>query len=242
MSDPLDDAQAEEVLRSTVEDALDYLRSVADRPVRTATTDATARTFGGPLPEDGVGSPAALARLVAGLDGAHASAGPRFFHFVTGGVTPAALAADWLASAVDQNSFSWASSPLGGQLEATAIRWLLDLFGLPATWGGVLTTGATMANFTALATARSWWAERHGVESTATGWPALLPSPDADLLQRARASQRHEGPGHAGARARPRRTAGGSGATTAGTLDLEALGPGALDVGPRPSSSPTPAR
>ena len=178
MPDPLSDADAaEDLLRTTVEEALGYLRSLPERPVRTATTDTTARSFAGPLPEDGAPAEEVIARLVAGLDGAHASAGPRFFHFVTGGATPAALAADWLASAVDQNAFSWASSPLGGQLEATSIRWLLDLFGLPSRWGGVLTTGATMANFTALATARSWWAERHGVDPDRDGLAGLPPMP-----------------------------------------------------------------
>jgi glutamate/tyrosine decarboxylase-like PLP-dependent enzyme len=179
VADPLDEteAQTEDVLRSTVESALDYLRSVDHRPVRSATADQTARRFGGSLPEDGVGSAAALERLVGGLDGAHTSAGPRFFHFVTGGVTPAALAADWLASTIDQNSFSWVSSPLGGQLELTAVRWLLDLFDLPSSWGGILTTGATTANFTALATARSWWAEQHGVDVDRDGLAHLPPMP-----------------------------------------------------------------
>jgi glutamate/tyrosine decarboxylase-like PLP-dependent enzyme len=181
LADPLDDgeAQAESVLRATVDAALDYLRSLGDRPVRSATTDETARSFGGSLPEDGVGSAVALQRLSGGLDGAHTSAGPRFFHFVTGGVTPAALAADWLASTIDQNSFSWASSPLGGQLEVTAVRWLLDLFDLPSSWGGILTTGATTANFTALAAARSWWAEQHGVDVDRDGLAgsALPPMP-----------------------------------------------------------------
>ena len=86
------------------------------------------------------------------------------FHFVTGGVTPAALAADWLTSAIDQNAFSWVNSPLASRLEQSSIDWLKDLFGLPATWGGVLTTGATMANFSALAAARHWWGERYGVD------------------------------------------------------------------------------
>ena len=157
--------------------AREWLSSLADRPVRSAVTDDTARRFGGPLPEDGLGGAAATSRLVAGLEGAQASAGPRFFHFVTGGVTPAALAADWLTSAIDQNSFSWASSPLGTQAEDTAVRWLLDLFDLPADWGGVLTTGATMANFTALAAARTWWAAEHGVDIDRSGWTGLPPMP-----------------------------------------------------------------
>jgi glutamate/tyrosine decarboxylase-like PLP-dependent enzyme len=178
MADPLDElAGAEALLRQTVEDALQYLASLDERPVRAAATDAVAQGFVGDLPEHGLGGPPALARLASGLDGAHASAGPRFFHFVTGGGTPAALAADWLGSAVDQNSFSWVSSPLGAQLEATAVRWLLDLFHLPPTWGGVLTTGATMANFTALAAARGWWAEQHGVEVDRDGLAGLPAAP-----------------------------------------------------------------
>ncbi len=178
MSDPLDDlAGAGDLLRATAEGAIAYLGSLGDRPVRTSVTDAVARSFAGPLPEQGIGGPAALARLMEGVDGAHASAGPRFFHFVTGGGTPAALAADWLGSTLDQNAFSWVSSPLGAQLESTAVTWLLDLFALPPTWGGVLTTGATMANFTALAAARGWWAEQHGVDVDRHGLAGLPPTP-----------------------------------------------------------------
>src|SRR5262245_2195722 len=178
MPDPLADGEAaDDLLRAAAEHALAYLGSLDSRPVRSAATDRVARSFSGPLPEAGVGGRVALGQLVDGLDGAHASAGPRFFHFVTGGGTPAALAADWLASAIDQNAFSWVSSPLGAQLETTAVRWLLELFDLPATWGGVLTTGATMANFTALATARGWWGERHGVDVDRTGLGGLPPAP-----------------------------------------------------------------
>ena len=111
--------------------ALAYLASLDERPVRAADADAVARRFVGDLSEHGLGGAPALARLAGGLDGTHASAGPRFFHFITGGGTPAALAADWLTSAVDQNAFSWASSPLGSQVEAAAIDWLLDLFACP---------------------------------------------------------------------------------------------------------------
>ena len=89
--------------------------------------------------------------MTHGMEAATNSAGPRFFHFVTGGSTPAALAADWLASAIDDNAGLWVSSPLGSKLEQIAIAWLKDLFQLPEDWGGVLTTGATMSNFTALA-------------------------------------------------------------------------------------------
>ena len=100
--------------------------------------------------------------LETGIEASVASSGPRMFHFVTGGVTPAALGADWLTSTLDQSGFAWVGSPLSAELERISIAWLADLFELPEGWGGVLTTGATMANFTALAAARRWWGERHG--------------------------------------------------------------------------------
>ena len=99
------------------------------------------------------------------------------FHFVTGGVTPAALGADWLTSVLDQNAFAWVNTPLASRLETVALDWLKDLFGLPASWGGILTSGATMANFSALAAARHWYGERHGVDVEEAGLAALPPIP-----------------------------------------------------------------
>jgi glutamate/tyrosine decarboxylase-like PLP-dependent enzyme len=99
------------------------------------------------------------------------------FHFVTGGVTPAALGGDWLTSVLDQNAFSWVGTPLGSRLEVVAIRWLKELFDLPASWTGVLTTGATMANFTALTAARRWFGERHDVDVEQQGLAGLPPVP-----------------------------------------------------------------
>ena len=86
-----------------------------------------------------------LARVAEG--GLVGSAGPRYFGFVTGGALPAALAADWLASAWDQNSFSAVSSPAASAVEGVACGWLLDLLGLPAGRRRA-DTGAQMANVT----------------------------------------------------------------------------------------------
>jgi glutamate/tyrosine decarboxylase-like PLP-dependent enzyme len=160
-------------LAYVLEEAGRYLAQLDDSPV----LPSRESRFGGALPEDGDGALAALAELVAGSELATRSSGPRFFHFVTGGTTPAALGADWLTSLLDQNSFSWVSSPLGMELEDVAIRWLLDLFELPDGWGGVLTTGATMANFVGLACGRRWWAERHGVDLDERGFSGLPPVP-----------------------------------------------------------------
>ena len=151
-----------------------YLAGIDDAPLHSPTFEEAAWSFDAPLPEEGAGAAAAIRELLErGLDGAVASAGPRNFHFVTGGVTPASLAADWLASTLDQNSFAWIESPLGAQLERVSLAWLRDLYGLPPSWGGVLTTGATMANFVALAAARRWWAGRHGVDVDADGLSRL---------------------------------------------------------------------
>ena len=170
MSHPLELRDEEHAaLAYVLEEAGRYLGELDESPV----LPTRESRFGGTLPEDGDGALAALAELIAGSDLATRSSGPRFFHFVTGGTTPAALGADWLTSLLDQNSFSWVSSPLGTELEDVAIRWLLDLFDLPDDWGGVLTTGATMANFVGLACGRRWWAERHGVDLDERGFAGL---------------------------------------------------------------------
>jgi glutamate/tyrosine decarboxylase-like PLP-dependent enzyme len=169
MAHPRERREEEAALEYALETAKRYLAEIDDSPV----LPARGERFGGELPEEGDGAVTALSELVARADIATRSSGPRFFHFVTGGTTPAALGADWLTSLFDQNSFSAVSSPYGAQLEEVTIRWLLDLFELPNDWGGVLTTGATMANFVGLACARRWWAERHGVDLDERGFAGL---------------------------------------------------------------------
>jgi len=164
-----------QVVDLVAKQAIGYLDGIDDRPVRGRDADEVADSYGGPLPETGVGAPAALEELVAGVGGAVNSAGARFFHFVNGGTTPAALGADWLTSALDQNVGSWVSTPLGARLEQVVLGWLKELFGLPASWGGVLTTGATMANFTALACARRWAGLRLGVDVEERGMTSMPP-------------------------------------------------------------------
>jgi glutamate/tyrosine decarboxylase-like PLP-dependent enzyme len=130
-----------------------------------------------PMPEEGSGTLAAVSELAErAREAATRSSGPRFFHFVMGGGTPASVAADWLTSTYDQVAYAWASSPLAARLEQVAIDWLRQMFELPGEFGGVLTTGATMANFVSLAAARNWWAERLGVDVEADGLTGL-PAP-----------------------------------------------------------------
>src|SRR5919201_5336402 len=173
--DPLaagDDSVA--ALERVAAEARDYLATLAEQPVRLADSDGAAARFGGPLPHEGAGTLATIEELLReGADAHVRSAGPRFFHWVIGGSTPAALAADWVTSLLDQNAGGWEASPLGARLEHVSVQWLLDLFELPAEWSGVLTTGATTANFAALAAARQWWGEQHGADISETGLAAL---------------------------------------------------------------------
>ncbi|WP_337749879.1 pyridoxal phosphate-dependent decarboxylase family protein [Microbacterium sp. B19(2022)] len=136
--------------------ALRFLDSVAERPVwPRASLDDMLTAFGGPLPEHGM-DPATVVEEMAVLadPGLVAIPGGRFFGFVIGGTHPAALAADWLVSAWDQNSGSSTLTPATVAMERVAGQWMLDLFGLPAAASVGFVTGGQLANFTCLATAR----------------------------------------------------------------------------------------
>jgi len=174
VSDPLRERElVTETLRLAAAAAERYLADIDTDRVRRPGADRAAAALYRDFPERGDGAIAAIEELVRASDGALRASGPRFFHWVIGGDTPAALAADWLTSAWDQNAAAYDATPIGTVTEELAITWLKDLFGLPASWGGVLTTGATMANFTALAAARGWWAKRHGVDLDARGFAGL---------------------------------------------------------------------
>ena len=123
-----------------------------------------------PLPEKGSGMQKTLQRLLDLNERAGANtSGPRSFHFVIGGVTPAALGADLLATAFDALAYTWVTSPLAVQMELRALAWLRELFGLPASWSGAMVTGATMANFVGLACGRQWWGEQLGFDVSESG-------------------------------------------------------------------------
>ena len=126
--------------------------------------------FSEALPEHGCGATATIERLLELNEAAGGNTGgPRCFHFVIGGSTPAAMAADLLATAYEAVTYTWLLSPVGVRMELQALDWLKEMFGLPRSWPGVMVTGATMANFVCLAAARQWWSEQLGFDVSATG-------------------------------------------------------------------------
>ena len=146
----------EDLLKKTCDSALEYLSALDRRAVgRPVDFGELLRSMGGPLPARGEDPVAVMEHLRdAAAPGLVATPGPRYFGFVIGGSVPATIAADWLASTWDQNAFCYVTSPAAAVAEEVARRWLLDLFGLSPDMSFGVTTGATMANFTALAAAR----------------------------------------------------------------------------------------
>src|SRR6266446_2230780 len=136
--------------------AVKFLEGVSSRPVG-ATADAASMrdALGGPLPEQGEPAARVVEELARKADpGLVATAGPRFFGFVIGGSVPAALGADWLTSAWDQNAGLFVLSPAAAVVEETVLAWLTGLFALPPGTSMGLVTGGQMANTTGLAAAR----------------------------------------------------------------------------------------
>lgn len=148
-----------------------FLASLPERAVGPPVDpDVLRAALGHELTDEGVPPEQVIDELVAGADpGIVATAGPRYFGFVTGGVLPAALAADWLTSAWDQNAHLWVGSPAAAVVEEVVEEWVLDVLGLPKTASVGLVTGAQMANATCLAVARDTILKREGWDVAGQG-------------------------------------------------------------------------
>lgn len=161
-----------DLLRKALDVAGGFLDGLRYRPVgRPVDFSVLLERMGGPLPLAGEDPACVIEHLANAADpGLVATAGPRYFGFVTGGSLPVAVAAEWLVSVWDQNAFNYLSSPAAAAAEEVARQWLVDLFGLSPDTSAGFTTGATMASFTALAAARhallrrmAWEVEEQGL-------------------------------------------------------------------------------
>jgi glutamate/tyrosine decarboxylase-like PLP-dependent enzyme len=161
----------EHLLKSAAERAARYRRELETRDVAPA-PEAVAglKRFDEPFPDQPTAPERVLALLdEAGSPATMASAGGRFFGFVVGSSLPATVAAGILATGWDQNAGIVVLSPTAAKLEEVAIRWILELVGLPATSGVGFVTCATAANFAALGAARHALLERRGWNVEAQG-------------------------------------------------------------------------
>jgi glutamate/tyrosine decarboxylase-like PLP-dependent enzyme len=167
-----------DLLRRTAEIAADYVESLGERPVFPHVTPEQLReALGGPLPEEPLDPEQVLDDLAAGAEpGVVAMGSGRYFGFVIGGALPAALAADWLTSAWDQNAGLYVGGPSASVVEQVTREWLVELLGLPSDASIGFVTGTQMAHVTGLAAARfhvldavGWDVGRDGL----TGAPAV---------------------------------------------------------------------
>ena len=145
-----------DLLRDAADRSINYLDSLGERRV-SPSPEAVARLsdLDIDLPQKPTDPHVVLAQLDdIGSPATMAMAGPRFFGFVIGGALPATVAAGWLATAWDQNTGLYNSTPGTATIEQVALRWLVDVLGLPVGVAGSFVTGTTVAHITALAAAR----------------------------------------------------------------------------------------
>jgi glutamate/tyrosine decarboxylase-like PLP-dependent enzyme len=156
---------------AAAEAATAWRRGVAGAKVRPERGYAEAlAAFGGPLPEDGMPADAVVAELVRRAEGGLLGCvAPTFHGWVVGASHPAGVAADWLTSAWGQMGGFADPTPAAAAAEEVAAGWILGLLGLSAEAGVGVTTGATMANFAALAAARGELLRRAGWDVEAKG-------------------------------------------------------------------------
>jgi glutamate/tyrosine decarboxylase-like PLP-dependent enzyme len=174
-------SQAAELLRLAAERAIRYVDSAKDRAVGPSSADLAALSgFHEPFPFAPCNSADVLGQLdVIGSPATTTTTGGRYFGFVNGGMVPAALAANWMAAAWNQNAALRVMSPVAAELEDVVLRWICEALGLPSDCEGGLVTCATMANFTALVAARHALLKRAGWDVSEEG---MFGAPPIDLM------------------------------------------------------------
>lgn len=153
-----------ELFRQVADHAADFVETLETRPIRAdADVEELTSSLGGPLPDGPTDPRAVIASLVEKVEpGLCATPSGRFFGFVIGGAVPAAVAADMLASAWDQNAGLYVSGPAASVVEEVCRVWLADLLGLPPDVSVAFVTGTQMAHVTALAAARHYVLQQAG--------------------------------------------------------------------------------
>lgn len=181
------DSRFEPALRQSLAHAVAYLSSLPERSVgATATLEQLRARLDRPLPAQPQEAAAVVDQLVRDVEGGLlGNAGGRFFAWVIGGSVPAALAADWLTSAWDQNAGMYHVAPAAAVVEEVCGRWLLELLRLPPTASFALVTGCQMAHVTCLAAARNAVLARHDWDVEQRG---LMGAPEIRIVTN---DQRH---------------------------------------------------
>ncbi|KDP84047.1 MULTISPECIES: pyridoxal phosphate-dependent decarboxylase family protein [Cupriavidus] len=168
-----------DVLKHAAEAAERFREAVATQPPA-ASYAACRQAWDSPTPETGTPAAQTIDALRALAEpGLQPTTGPRFFGWVVGASHPVGVAADWLTSAWGQNCANHQGSPSAAAAEDVAARWLLDILRLPASASVGFVTGATMANFTCLAAARTHVLQKAGWDVEAQG---LCGAPEIHVL------------------------------------------------------------
>ncbi|WP_040679875.1 pyridoxal phosphate-dependent decarboxylase family protein [Niabella aurantiaca] len=157
----------EKIFQLVSAQGLDYLKNINGRP--TSTVMKTAATAA--MPDKGIGTIDTLQKFNDRWESAMvAASGPRYWGFVTGGTTPAAVAGDWLTTIYDQNTqIIKGDGDISAAIELETVGLLRELLALPGDFTGGFVTGATMSNFTCLAVARQWLGKQSGVDIAREG-------------------------------------------------------------------------
>lgn len=163
----------DQLLQAALQEGLSFLNALEQLP----TTVSPVEPGVAKLPHLGEGGVSALAEFKQRFrDLMVAAAGPRYWGFVTGGTTPAAIMGDILATIFDQNTQTFSGQgDISGVVERETVHLLLDLFGLPDNFLGGFVTGATMSNFTCLGVARQWLGAQHGLDIAKNGISTTFP-------------------------------------------------------------------
>ncbi|WP_300596994.1 pyridoxal-dependent decarboxylase [Niabella sp.] len=163
----------EKIIQLVGRQGLDYLQQL-DQRYTSANKEAPQE---GSLPEKGMGAIEALQQFNNRWEPLMvAASGPRYWGFVTGGTTPAAIAGDWLTTIYDQNTQAIKGyGDISAAIELETVRLLQELLELPEDFLGGFVTGATMSNFTCLAVARQWLGQQQGTDIAKDGVKAPLP-------------------------------------------------------------------